>query len=121
MNKRTLSRRQFLRTARNASLAAGAGLALPNIFLNQTKAQTGQNPSEFIRVGFIGVGGQGNSNLGAMIKHAVAVCDVDSDHLAKTKKRVETANKRECAAFKDYRQLLESKDIDAVLIATPDH
>jgi predicted dehydrogenase len=121
MNKRTLSRRQFLRTARNASLAAGAGMALPNIFLNQTKAQTGQNPSEFIRVGFIGVGGQGNSNLGAMMKNAVAVCDVDSDHLAKTKKKVETANKRPCAAYKDYRQLLESKDIDAVLIATPDH
>ncbi len=121
MNKRTISRREFLRAGRNASLGVGAGLALPNLFLNRTLAQSGQNPSDFMRIGFIGMGGQGNSNLGALLKNAVAVCDVDSEHLAKAKKRVEDANKRPCAAFKDYRQLLESKDIDAVLVATPDH
>lgn len=121
MNNRTISRREFLRAARNVSLGVGAGLALPNLFLNRTRAQTGANPSEFIRVGFIGVGGQGNSNLSALIKNAVAVCDVDSDRLAKVKKKVEDANKRPCAAFKDYRQMLESKEIDAVAVSTPDH
>ena len=116
-----VSRREFLRTARNAAALAGLGFAAPDIFLNRTKAATGENPSEFIRVGFIGVGGQGNSNLGALMKNAVAVCDVDKKHLEATRARVEKANGRPCAAFSDYRKLLEDKSIDAVLIATPDH
>ena len=57
----TWSRREFLRSTRN--IAVGLGVVGPNIFLNRTKAVSGQNPSEFIRIGFIGVGGQGNSNL----------------------------------------------------------
>src|ERR1041385_7051462 len=117
----SISRRDFLRSSRNLALGIGAGLALPNIFPNKTKAAAGENPSDFIRIGFIGMGGQGGSNLRALMKNAVAVCDVDSEHLAKAKKSVEAANKRPCAAFADYRKLLESKDIDAVLIATPDH
>lgn len=121
ISKRTISRREFLRTARTVSLGVGAGLALPNIFLNRTLAQSGENPSEFIRVGFIAVGGQGGSNLNALMKNAVAVCDVDSNHLARAKKRVEDATKRSCAAYQDYRQMLESKEIDAVVVSTPDH
>ena len=117
----SLSRREFLRSSGKLAVGVGAGLAMPNIFLNRTKAATGENPSEFVRVGFIGMGGQGGSNLRAMMKNAVAVCDVDSEHLAAAKKRVEDTNKRPCAAYKDYRQMLESKEIDAVLIATPDH
>ena len=103
------------------TLAAGAGAAAPNIFLNRTRAASGENPSEFIRMGFIGVGGQGNHNLGQLMKHAVAVCDVDKTHLAAAKQRVQKANGRPCAAFSDYRKLLEDKSIDAVLISTPDH
>jgi len=122
MSKPTIfSRREFIRKARNATVAAGIGLAAPNIFLNRTKAATGENPSEFIRVGFIGVGGQGNSNLQALMKNAVAVCDVDQTRVQAAKARVEKANGRPCATFSDYRKLLEDKSIDAVLIATPDH
>lgn len=116
-----VSRREFLRTTRNLALLAGLGVAGPNLFLNRTKAATGQNPSEFIRVGFIGVGGQGNSNLQALMKNAVAVCDVDQTRAQATKARVEQANGRPCAVFGDYRKLLEDKSIDAVLISTPDH
>jgi predicted dehydrogenase len=121
MNRPRYSRRQFLRVASATSLGVGAGLALPNIFLNRTRAQSGQNPSEFVRVGFIALGGQGNSNLRALMKNAVAVCDVDRDRLAKAKQRIEETNKRPCAAFKDYRHMLESKEIDAVVVSTPDH
>jgi hypothetical protein len=106
MKRPSISRREFLQVASTTSLGVGAGLALPNLFLNRTRAQSGQNPSDFIRVGFIAVGGQGGSNLRALMKNAVAVCDVDSDRLAKTKPRVEETNKRPCAAFKDYRQML---------------
>src|SRR5829696_7741255 len=116
-----LTRRQFLRTARNATVAGGVGLVAPNIFLNRTKAATGQNPSEFIRVGFIGVGNQGGGNLKALMKNAVAVCDVDKERVQSAKQRVEAANGRPCLAFGDYRKMLEDRSIDAVLISTPDH
>src|SRR5712664_568457 len=115
------SRREFLRRTRNAAIVASLGGAAPNIFLNRTRAATGENPSEFIRVGFIGVGGQGNHNLGQLMKNAVAVCDVDKGHLQAAKQRVEKANRRPCATFSDYRKMLEDKSIDAVLISTPDH
>lgn len=117
-----ISRREFLRSTRTTAVGLGAGLVLPNLFLNRTKAATGDNPSEFIRVGFIGTGGQGQSNMRAIIKNAVAVCDADKSHAAKAREAVEKANPgRACAVFSDYRRLLEDKSIDAVLIATPDH
>lgn len=112
------SRRQFLGVTRTITLAALVG---PNVFLNHTRAASGQNPSEFIRVGFIGVGGQGNGNLGRMIKNAVAVCDVDRSRAESAQARVEKTNQRPCAVFSDYRRLLDDKSIDAVVISTPDH
>jgi predicted dehydrogenase len=112
------TRRRFLGVTRNAALAALIG---PNVFLNRTKAASGQNPADFIRLGFIGVGGQGGGNLGRMLKHAVAVCDVDRNRAAAAKARVEKSNQRPCAVFSDYRRLLEDKSIDAVVISTPDH
>lgn len=115
------SRRDFLRGGGTALFAAALGVAGPHLFLNWTRAASGTNPSEFIRIGFIGVGNQGGGNLRKLIKNAVAVCDVDKSHLAAAKKRVEEANKRPCAAFSDYRKMLEDKSIDAVLISTPDH
>lgn len=115
----SVSRRTFLRATGN--LALGLGVVGPNIFLNRTKAASGQNPSEFIRVGFIGVANQGNVNLGGLMKNAVAVCDVDQTHLKTAQARVEKNNGRPCAVFSDYRRMLEDKSIDAVVISTPDH
>lgn len=120
-NQHPISRRDFLRTTRNTAVGAGVGLAFPSLFLNRTKAATGDNPSELVRVGVIGTGGQGNSNINAIIKNTVAVCDVDKAHLESTKARVEKANGTTVEAFSDYRQLLDQKGIDAVLVATPDH
>jgi len=117
----SLPRREFLRRTSNAIIFGGLGIAGPSIFLNRTMAATRENPSEFIRVGFIGVGGQGNHNLGVLMKNAVAVCDVDQARLQTARQRVEKANRRACSAFGDYRKLLEDKSIDAVLISTPDH
>jgi predicted dehydrogenase len=117
----SISRRGFLRQARNASLGLATGLALPNLFLNRTRAATGQNPSELIRLGAIGCGGQGNSNIGALMKNVIALCDVDQKHLQETKARVEKANGTQVATYGDHRRLLENKDIDAVVVSTPDH
>src|SRR4051794_13844081 len=109
MQRPSISRREFIRRSSKAGLTAGLGIAVPSIFLNRTKAATGENPSEFIRVGFIGVGNQGNNNLKALIKHAVAVCEVDETRLGAAKELVEKTNGRPCSAFRDYRKLLEDK------------
>ena len=115
---RPLNRRRFLR---NTSLGVGAGLAVPNLFLNKTFAASGENPSEFVRVGVIGTGGQGLANMRAMMKNIVAVCDVDKKHAEAAAAMVEKANGKKPAIYSDYRKLLEDKSIDAVLNATPDH
>ena len=113
-----LNRREFLR---RASVGVGAGLAFPQIFLNKTRAATGENPSELVRLGVIGTGGQGVANMRAMMKNVVAVCDVDTSHAARAAGMVEKANGPKPKVFTDYRKLLEDKSIDAVLVATPDH
>jgi predicted dehydrogenase len=51
----------------------------------------------------------------------VAVCDVDKSRLATAQAKVEKATGKTCAAYSDYRRLLDSKEVDAVVIATPEH
>ncbi len=109
------SRRQFLRqTTTGAATALAAPWIIPS-------SAFGAN--ERVVTGHIGVGGQGNSNLGAFLKLAspAAVCDVDKNHLAKAVERVEKDTQKTCEGFGDYRKLLDRKDIDAVVISTPDH
>ena len=77
-------------------------------------------PSERVRVGCIGVGNQGKPNMNAIKENVVAVCDVDKDRLAAAAAELEKANIH-AQTFDDYRKLIASKDIDAVLISTPDH
>lgn len=118
-----MPRRTFLRRAGAATLGATAALTAPNVYLSQVRAATGESPNESIRVGLIGVGGQGRSHLFApsMMGHVQAICDVDSAHLASAKADFEKKAGRTVATYSDYRKMLENKDIDAVLISTPDH
>ncbi|HXK06557.1 MAG TPA: Gfo/Idh/MocA family oxidoreductase [Verrucomicrobiae bacterium] len=82
-------------------------------------------PSDRIRVGFIGLGGQGTSRLNEFLRHpdvdAAAVCDVDAAHVDRAAEIVTRARGQAPAKFHDFRKLLELKDLDAVMIATPDH
>ncbi|HJZ97162.1 MAG TPA: Gfo/Idh/MocA family oxidoreductase [Candidatus Solibacter sp.] len=82
-------------------------------------------PSDRIRMGFIGVGRQGTSRLNEFLKQpdvtAAAVCDVDSTHVDRAADIVAKAQRQPPAKFHDFRKLLDVKDIDAVMIATPDH
>lgn len=115
---RPVSRRKFLQT----SLVAGGALALP--YYVPARA-FGAN--ERIVLGFVGVKNQGTANLKKFLSYngklcdVAALCDVDSQVLAAasglTKKSVEGP----VELFGDYRKLLERKDIDAVVISTPDH
>lgn len=115
------SRRRFLSRTTRSLAVLGTGLAFPDLFLNHTRAATGENPSNLIRIGFIGVGGRGFDHLQTMIRQAAAVCDVDGNHLARAAKAVEQATGSACRTCTDYRRILEDKNIDAVCISTPDH
>jgi predicted dehydrogenase len=93
----------------------------------------GKGPNDRIQLGFIGVGTMGRGHLGGFLGYTdvqvVAVCDVVKERLESAKKMVEDryAKSREkekyngCVALTDFRELIERKDIDAVVIATPDH
>jgi predicted dehydrogenase len=74
-----------------------------------------------VRLGFIGLGNRGDQVLDAFLKHpdaeVAAICDLSEGYMDHAAQKAGTSPKR----FKDYRQLLEQKDIDAVVIATPDH
>jgi myo-inositol 2-dehydrogenase / D-chiro-inositol 1-dehydrogenase len=104
-----LSRRSFLQTSAAASTLFAAPYFVP-------ARAFGAN--ERIITGHIGVGPQGKVNLKALLKNAAAVCDVDKNRAAEAAKMV-TDGGNPCEVFGDYRKLLDRKDIDAVVIATP--
>lgn len=113
------SRRDFLKSAAALSVAG----ALPLGYARDALAQEAQKPKpkvgEGIRIGLIGCGGQGTGDLqnaarlGATV---TALCDVDESHLGRLKQKYEKAQ-----TFSDFRKMLELKDLDAVICATPDH
>jgi len=111
----SLTRRSFLHSA----AASGTFLTLPAITY-RAALLADDKPSEMVRVACIGVGGQGRGNMNAIKKHVVAVCDVDKEHLAAAAKVLEKGDIKPRTEI-DYRQLLAAKDIDAVLVSTPDH
>lgn len=122
-NSKPIPRREFLRRTGGLAVGAGAVLAAPSIFLNQTRAATGSNPGDLVRVGIIGAGGMGRSHLFAhtMVKNVVAVCDPDVTRVAAVQKDFQTRQQREIVGYQDYRQMLDNREIDAVIVATPDH
>ena len=83
-------------------------------------------PSNRITLGLLGCGNQGMNNAHDFMRlkgcQVVAACDVDKKHLEHA---VSTVNKKYnskgCKAYHDYRELCARTDIDAVMIATPDH
>ncbi len=125
MSRDTLHRRSFLRRSAQAS---GAFLAAPYFVPASVLGGEGTvAPSEQITVGFIGTGSHGiHWNLRAYLQQpdarVVAVCDVDSNHMAEAKTMVDQAyGNSDCATTKDFREILDRPDIDAVMISTPDH
>jgi len=75
-------------------------------------------PSDKLNLAGIGLGGQGQWDMQQVTgENIVALCDVDDQHAAGAYKRFPTAKR-----YKDFRKMLdEQKDIDAVIVATPDH
>ena len=125
---REISRREFMG---GAAVAAMAFTIVPRHVLGGTGHTP---PSEKLNVAGVGVGGMGRSNIDKVAglhldangnpdyesmdgENIVALCDVDYEYAAETFKLYPKARK-----YRDYRKMLEKqKDIDAVVVATPDH
>jgi predicted dehydrogenase len=106
------SRRAFLKTTTLATSALALGTFSPKAI----------GANDRIRVAVIGCGGQGGGHLGDMVRRSaeenievVGVCDVYQRRINRAK------NTSKAEGYSDYRKLLERNDLDAVLIATPDH
>jgi len=114
------------RAARGVA-GAGLGWAWPAFVPARALGAEGRNAAnDRITLGFIGVGGMGSGHLGSLVGHpqvqVLAVCDVFEPHRARAKETVDGRyGNTDCAAYNDFRELLDRDDIDAVVIATPDH
>jgi len=111
-----LTRRAFCRWG---MATAFSGLSFTASAAGRRSTRPGAN--DRIGLGFIGVGNRGRQLMDAFLHHddvrVVALCDVDQTMLAKAVKKLS----ERVDTCKDFRRLLERKDIDAVVIATPDH
>ncbi|HEV3418125.1 MAG TPA: Gfo/Idh/MocA family oxidoreductase, partial [Pirellulales bacterium] len=111
-----MNRRQFVHTSA-AGLALSAAKGFAAEFLDQKPP----------RVGLIGTGWYGKADLFRLIQVApvevVSLCDVDKKMLSDAADMVATrqVSKKTPRTYGDYREMLKEKDLDIVLIATPDH
>ncbi len=113
------TRRVFIR---NTALTGAALGLVPTL----SGALVGCSPSDRINVGVIGCNGQGFADLNAFLDHpqveCIALCDVDESVLNRRAADVEKRRgKKPPNLYKDWRKLIENKDINVVIIGTPDH
>ncbi|HEX9046423.1 MAG TPA: Gfo/Idh/MocA family oxidoreductase [Verrucomicrobiae bacterium] len=115
-----INRRQFLK-------AAGAAIILPTILPGCATGRGGKTPpSGRINLGVVGWGMQGPANTRAFLAEddcrVIAACDIDKAHLQDA---VDTINdyygNQDCTAYHDYREMMARPDLDAVMLAVPDH
>lgn len=121
------NRRKFLKSA--TQLAAGLGLAamppatMARSLLHQPRARF--SPNATLRVGLIGCNSMGWADLSSALKQegveCLALCDVDSNVLQRRAAEQEKRSGKKPQLYADYRKMLDNKDLDAVIIGTPDH
>jgi predicted dehydrogenase len=117
------NRREFLKTAGGAMGAAISPVVVPSRALGRDGAIA---PGDRITVACIGTGWQGGNNVDSFLEEAgaqvVAVCDIDADHLENAR---QTVNKKygnqDCKTYHEFEEVLARRDIDAVMLAVPDH
>jgi predicted dehydrogenase len=119
-----IGRRAFLK---RAAVAASAGVALPYLVPSSALGNAGGTPaSDRITIGCIGVGGRGTAVMQALLATAqaqvVGICDVDANRRTAVKDLLARKyNSAGCTSCTDFREILARDDMDAVMIATPDH
>jgi predicted dehydrogenase len=118
-----LNRRQFIWTTGATAMAA----ALPTFIPASALGRDGTaSPGSRVAVGVIGCGPQGLGDMGNFLSQkdcqVVAVCDVKNDQLEQARATVNAHyQNQDCRTYHDFRELVARRDIDACLIATPDH
>jgi predicted dehydrogenase len=123
-----LNRRDFLKSSITTAAVFGIPAFIPSSVLG--KIGNG-SPNERINLGFIGLGTKGFVGCWGSLLHSFieydtvqirAVCDVDKSYQQRAKAFVDDRyQNQDCAMYTDFRDMLARKDIDAVVIATPDH
>ena len=112
-----ITRRGFVETVGMTASASA--------FLGAAGTSSAAPANEKIRLALIGAGSRGNQLLDSFLPQAdveiIAVADVDDHHAGETAERVKKAKGNTPETARDYRAMLERKDLDAVIIATPDH
>jgi predicted dehydrogenase len=130
MQRGNFSRRGFVQS----SLALLGAYGLPMWYARDTLAafQQQSNPpsNDAIRIGCVGIGSK-HSRGAAVVSdfrnqrkfpvRGVAVCDVDNNHLGRAATILQNWGYKEVTTYHDYRDLNDRKDLDAVIVATPDH
>lgn len=118
------TRRNFIK---QSSLAATGTLLAASSMSKAFAIIKKITPGDVVNVGAIGINGMGWSDLTAMLKvpgvRLVALCDVDENVISSRQKELAALNidASKVATYTDYRRMLENKDVDAVIIGTPDH
>ncbi|MBC2839923.1 Gfo/Idh/MocA family protein [Robiginitalea sp. SC105] len=118
-----VTRRKFIRNGALGATATAAALSIPAPLWSRGSRILGAN--DRIRVGLIGCNGMGFSDLSSILKlpdvEVAALCDVDQGVLDRRIAQLTEAGHPKPKRYGDYRKLLGEKDIDVVLIGTPDH
>jgi len=127
MKSKCFSRREFLK----GTVLAGVGLGFPMFVPARVFGRNA--PGNHITIGLIGMGRMMGSHqrimLGREGVQVLGVCDVDRDKRARAREQVEqayaarqaSAGYKGCAAYNEYERIVERGDVDAVVVATPDH
>jgi predicted dehydrogenase len=115
-----INRRQFIRKASVTAAGAGVFTILPSSLWSANVA-----PSDKINIGLIGCRNHGFNVLRDHLKNedanCVALCDVDANVLNERAATIQKDFNQSPTIYHDFRKMLEQKDIDAVIIGTPDH
>jgi predicted dehydrogenase len=117
------TRRKFIEAAGLTLAGAGISSMMPLELFAETRKKISANDK--INFAIIGAKGMGWSNMRSHFNmpevECIAICDVDQSVLDQRLADVEKARGNKPKRYGDYRKMLENKDIDAVIIATPDH
>jgi len=119
-----LNRRDFLSSSGRMAVGGTAVWSALHPAIRTGRAAT-VSANEKLVVALIGCGGMGNGDLDDFMRveevSVAALCDVDQSHLNDTAAKVEKKLGKRPQTTKDYREVIDNKDIDVVLIGTPDH
>jgi predicted dehydrogenase len=123
MSTKTNSRREFIGKSIAGLAAVYAGGILPGFSAKSYSRIAGSN--EKVRLSVMGVNSRGSALSKNFLRledcEIVHICDVDSRAVEKCCSLVESIQGKRPAGFRDFRKSLESKEVDAMVIATPDH